>query len=100
SNDLTEIRRRMSGIAGSVRGILEGTPVFVPARNAYRVIFHRHVLREAKAMRRFYGQFVHRGDVVFDIGANVGDYTEAFADLGARVVAVDPNPACAKTLQN
>jgi FkbM family methyltransferase len=90
----------MSRIAGSVRGVLAGTPVFVPVRNAYRAVFHRHIAREAKAMRQFYAQFIHQGDVVFDIGANVGDYSEAFSDLGARVVAVDPNPACAETLQN
>ena len=35
----------------------------------------------------------------FDVGANVGVYTEVFAALGARVVAVEPNPRCARILE-
>jgi FkbM family methyltransferase len=31
------------------------------------------------------------GDLVFDIGANVGEKTDAFLRLGARVVAVEPD---------
>ena len=33
------------------------------------------------------------GDLVFDIGAHVGDRVAAFRRLGARVVAVEPQPA-------
>jgi len=31
------------------------------------------------------------GDLIFDIGANIGDKTDTFLRLGARVVAVDPD---------
>jgi FkbM family methyltransferase len=90
----------MSGISRRhLRSALEGTRAFVPVRDLYRRLFHRHVLREAKAMRRFYRQFFRTGDIVFDVGANIGDYAEAFSDLGARVVAIDPNPECADPLQ-
>jgi FkbM family methyltransferase len=82
-----------------LRSALEGTPVFIPARNLYRQLFHRNVAREAKSMRRFYRQFFRSGDIVFDVGANVGDYAEAFSDLGACVVAIDPNPDTADSLQ-
>src|SRR5436190_21205900 len=51
------------------------------------------------AMDRFYGQFVQPGDLVFDIGAHVGSRTAAFRRLGARVVAVEPQPALAKLLR-
>lgn len=37
-----------------------------------------------------YAQFIKRGDLVFDIGANRGMKTYAFRKLGARVVAVEP----------
>ena len=47
------------------------------------------------AERRFYRQFIKKGDLVFDIGANTGTKTRAFLSLGARVVAVEPNPVCA-----
>jgi FkbM family methyltransferase len=32
-----------------------------------------------------------RGDLIFDIGANVGEKTDVFVRLGARVVAVEPD---------
>jgi FkbM family methyltransferase len=51
------------------------------------------------AMDRLYGQFVRRDDLVFDIGAHVGDRIGAFRRLGARVVAVEPQPALAATLR-
>ena len=51
------------------------------------------------AMDRLYRQFVRPGDLVFDIGAHVGDRVAAFRRLGARVVAVEPQPALAKTLR-
>jgi FkbM family methyltransferase len=46
----------------------------------------------------FYGQFVRAGDLVFDVGANVGNRTELFLGLGARVVAFEPQPPCAEQL--
>ena len=51
------------------------------------------------AMDRLYRRFVKPGDLVFDIGAHVGDRVAAFRRLGARVVAVEPQPALAKTLR-
>jgi FkbM family methyltransferase len=51
------------------------------------------------AMDRLYAEFVHDGDLVFDVGAHVGDRVAAFRRLGARVVAVEPQPALARTLR-
>ena len=51
------------------------------------------------AMDRLYGGFVRRGDRVFDIGAHVGDRVASFRRLGARVVAVEPQPAMVKVLK-
>lgn len=42
----------------------------------------------------FYKQWIKPGDLVFDIGANIGNRTRVFADIGARVVAVEPLPHC------
>jgi len=50
-------------------------------------------------MDRLYGEFVHPGDLVFDVGAHVGDRVAAFRRLGARVVAVEPQPALVRTLK-
>ncbi|MEF2552520.1 FkbM family methyltransferase [Aurantimonas sp. A2-1-M11] len=46
----------------------------------------------------FYRDFVRPGDLVFDIGAHVGDRTRIFHRLGARVVAVEPQPRLAALL--
>jgi FkbM family methyltransferase len=51
------------------------------------------------ALDRHYARFVARGDLVFDIGSHVGDRVAAFRRLGARVVAVEPQPALARTLR-
>lgn len=53
----------------------------------------------APAMDRLYGQFVRRGDLVFDVGAHVGDRIASFRRLGARIVAVEPQPALVKVLR-
>jgi FkbM family methyltransferase len=45
-----------------------------------------------RRMVRFYGQFLGPGDVGFDIGAHVGSRVRAWRRLGARVVAVEPQP--------
>lgn len=54
--------------------------------------------RQAR-MRRFYGQFIRSGDVCFDIGAHVGNRLPAWRALGARMVAVEPQPLLMKTLR-
>ena len=52
-----------------------------------------------RKLRRFYRSFVQPGDLCFDIGAHLGNRTQAFVDLGAQVVSVDPQPACMSFLQ-
>ena len=50
-------------------------------------------------MDRLYGNFVRPGDLVFDVGAHVGDRVASFRRLGARVVAVEPQPAMVRALR-
>jgi FkbM family methyltransferase len=50
-------------------------------------------------MDRLYGGLVRRGDLVFDIGAHVGDRVASFRRLGARIVAVEPQPALTTVLR-
>ena len=45
-----------------------------------------------RQLRRLYRPLVGAGDLVFDLGAHLGDRSAAFAALGARVVAVEPQP--------
>lgn len=46
-----------------------------------------------RKMVEFYRQFVNEGELCFDIGAHTGSRTTAFLSLGAKVVAMEPNPA-------
>lgn len=42
------------------------------------------------AMDALYRQFIEPGDLVFDVGAHVGDRVSSFRRLGARVIAIEP----------
>jgi FkbM family methyltransferase len=61
-------------------------------------IYYGHRARSA-AMDRLYSRFVQPGDLVFDVGAHVGDRVASFHRLGARVVAIEPQPALVKVLK-
>jgi FkbM family methyltransferase len=62
------------------------------------VIYRANPLKRWRA-RRFYRQFIEAGDLCFDIGAHLGDRTAHFLRLGARVVAVEPQPALVAALR-
>lgn len=51
-----------------------------------------------RGLRRLYATFVSDGDLVFDVGAHLGDRSVAFAALGARVIALEPQPHVARWL--
>ena len=46
--------------------------------------------RETERLALFYGGFVRKGDVAFDVGANLGNRLRVFRRLGCKVVAVEP----------
>ena len=63
---------------------------------------HRRTLRRwsttDRALAAFYSPFISAGGLCFDIGANYGNRTKVFLHLGARVIAVEPQPSCCKVL--
>ena len=61
-------------------------------------VYHGDPARIA-AMDRLYGRFLKRGDLAFDIGAHVGDRIGSFRRCGARVVALEPQPDCARVIR-
>ena len=61
-------------------------------------IYHAIPLRQRR-MRHLYAQFVAHGDLVFDLGAHAGNRTRAFAAMGCRIVAVEPQPDFARLLR-
>lgn len=62
------------------------------------VIYYAIPWRRSR-MRRFYSQFIQRGDLAFDIGSHVGNRIRPWLQLGARVVAVEPLPTCHPILE-
>ncbi|MFC7549917.1 FkbM family methyltransferase [Plantactinospora sp. GCM10030261] len=72
---------------GRVRGILRSLAIYhgVPGRQ--------------RRARRLYQHFLGPDDLGFDIGAHVGSRVRTWRRLGARVVAVEPQPDCLRVLR-
>lgn len=67
-----------------------------PAYYVYWSIVDRELIKEEAHEYQFYRRLLsglHKGDVIFDIGANQGSKTQTFLRLGVRVIAVDPDEA-------
>jgi len=62
------------------------------------LLLYHAVPLKIRRLAELYRPFVQPGDLCFDVGAHVGDRTRAFRRLGARVVAVEPQPVCADFL--
>ncbi|HVT55061.1 MAG TPA: FkbM family methyltransferase [Xanthobacteraceae bacterium] len=77
----------MGGIFATARGVLRSLRIYYgnPAQRP--------------AMDALYKRFLRPGDLAFDVGAHVGDRVASFRRLGARVVAVEPQPALVLTLR-
>lgn len=61
-------------------------------------VYHGDHVRKV-AMDSLYARFLRPGDLAFDIGAHVGDRISSFRRLGARVVALEPQPGPARALR-
>jgi FkbM family methyltransferase len=68
--------------------------VYGPIKRLHRSLLDREDLRRFRKNVALYAPFISRGDLCFDVGSNVGQKSEAFLKLGARVVAFEPQPSC------
>ncbi|MCP4001326.1 MAG: FkbM family methyltransferase [Gammaproteobacteria bacterium] len=57
-----------------------------------------HWSEQDQIMLDFYSQFISAGDLVFDIGANVGNRTKIFLKMKNKVLAVEPQDDCLEIL--
>jgi FkbM family methyltransferase len=62
---------------------------------ALKPALYRRLVADRERLR----PYVPRNSLVFDIGANRGDMTALFQDLGARVIAVEPVPELAAMIK-
>ena len=76
---------------------LRSDPAFAPLRRSLEV-YYGDPARDA-AMDALYARFVQPGALAFDIGSHVGDRIGSFRRLGARVVALEPQPLCARVIR-
>jgi len=86
-----------------LKNVLKRTPLYEP------LAFHVRTARVANKIlkwsahddkfAKFYRHYLKPGDLVFDIGANVGDRVKVFLHLGCRVIAVEPQAFCAAVLK-
>ena len=62
------------------------------------VLYHGIPFR-ARRLARLYAPFLAPGALAFDVGAHAGNRVRAFRRLGARVIAVEPQPDFARLLR-
>jgi FkbM family methyltransferase len=83
-----------------IRHFLSHTPPFDAAYKWYWFAFRHSKWQKMSSDHKLFQQFVRKGSLVFDIGANVGDMTRCFLSLGARhVIAIEPSPLCLEYLR-
>jgi FkbM family methyltransferase len=63
------------------------------------LVMYHGIPGRLRRMTRFYGQFLGRGDLGFDIGAHVGSRVRAWRRLGAHVIAIEPQPDFVRILR-
>ena len=83
----------------ATRDAFLASPLYKPLRYVYQSIFDREAIRRRARRRQFYSNLLKPGDLVFDVGANLGNYTEAYCAVGAEVVAVEPDPRNVEVLR-
>ena len=82
-------------VGGRAAALLDD-PAFVNLRRSLEV-YYGDPARDA-AMDRLYVSLLEPGDLAFDIGSHVGDRIGSFRRIGARVIALEPQPDCAKAI--
>jgi FkbM family methyltransferase len=76
---------------------LRAEAAFVTLRRSLEV-YYGNPVRDA-GMDELYARLLRPGDLAFDIGAHVGDRIASFRRLGARAVALEPQPGPAAVLE-
>jgi FkbM family methyltransferase len=84
-------------IRDAIKSALRQSGLFPIARTAYRRV-NAEIRAERKRELSLYSEVLKQRSLCFDIGANLGQRSEVFLELGNRVLIVEPNPECMPTL--
>lgn len=90
----------MNGSFESGTPMLKQSPLYLrlkasPLYDVYWGVRNSRFISNREMEVKFYRELLGNldgNDLIFDIGANVGDKTDVFLRIGARVVAVEPDP--------
>ncbi len=88
----------MSWLRGPARSLLRGTVLYRWYRDRRQRQQFWRFDDDDRVRLRFYTRFVSKNDLVFDVGANLGNRSKLFLRLGARVVGFEPQASCADFL--
>ena len=80
-----------------IRSIIRALGLYSTAVNVENKL--GNYLNKGKRLE-MYSDFVKKGSLVFDVGANEGNRTDIFLQLGAKVVAVEPQAECIAKLES
>jgi FkbM family methyltransferase len=90
------------GIKTQIKNIIGPTKIHGIKKTLKYVFNHNEYVAEANSVRskiELYRTLLHPGDLVFDVGANIGNRVEAFLKMKLKVIAIEPQPDCAQTLR-
>ncbi|NQV34691.1 MAG: FkbM family methyltransferase [Phycisphaeraceae bacterium] len=81
----------------SVILFLQKYHLYLVFRELYQIINpgRRHA---RKVNREFYAGLISPGDLIYDVGANVGQTIESILAIGAKVISIEPNSHCQRLL--
>jgi len=74
---------------------IKNTTPYIKLRSLYK---NEREKKYFTLRKKFYGSFLQKNDLVFDVGANIGNRVEAFLSIGAKVVAIEPQKDCRRIL--
>lgn len=82
----------MNAAMSGLRERMIGWPVYRGLRFGYQTLFDQQAVDRRRRRCQFYSALLMPNDLVFDVGANLGNYAESLCQVGARVIAIEPDP--------
>jgi FkbM family methyltransferase len=76
---------------------LKADPAFAVLKRSLQTYYED--AGRATAMDALYARFLKPGQLAFDIGSHVGDRIGSFRRVGGRVIALEPQPLCARAIR-
>jgi FkbM family methyltransferase len=83
----------------TIKHLYQSNWLYQPARSLYWRLLKPDRLAKLRQEVTFYSKLLEPHSLCFDLGANIGEKTEALLKAGMRVVAFEPQPSCMRELE-